>query len=314
MNAQANGTTRTNQFLILVAVFSIIVVTSFVVPRVAGQNAGSEQSLEISPPSQELIGDPGKTITVKAKVRNRTNTNLPIKARTEDFIAQGESGQVALVEKGPWSVSNWTTLTPSEFTLKPGEVKEVTGTVRIPASGAGGGRYGSIVFAVTGASSGPGSASVSQEVASLFLLRINGPVEEKLSIEQFSAPSFSEFGQVPFQVNYANAGNVHLKPQGLISITNMFGQKETDIVVESANVFPQAKRTVTTNWNKQLLFGKYTATAILYTGGSKNETVTAVTTFTVFPVRIAALIGLALVAIYLMRKRLSKAFKALAGK
>lgn len=313
MNAQ-NGTSRTNQILILVAVFSIIVVTSFVVPRVAGQNAGSEQSLEISPPSQELTGDPGRTVTVKAKVRNRTNSNLPIKARTEDFIAQGEGGQVALVEKGPWSVSNWTTLTPSEFTLKPGEVKEVTGTIRIPTSGAGGGRYGSIVFAVTGAASGPGNAAVSQEVASLFLLRINGPVDEKLSIEQFSAPSFSEFGPVTFQVNYANAGNVHLKPQGIISITNMFGQKVADVVVDPANVFPQAKRAVTAKWNKQLLFGSYTATAIVFTGGSKNETATATASFTVFPIRIAVLVGLALLAVYLMRKRLSKALKALAGK
>ncbi len=275
------------------------------------QNQNVSQSLEVSPPSQELQADPGNTVVARAKIRNKSQETLPISVRVEDFTAQGEEGQVALSEQGPYSLSKWTTLVPETFSLKPGEEKEVTAQIVIPSSKVAGGYYGSFVFSVTNTNKKANTASLGQEIASLFLLKVSGPVQEKLFLDEMKAPSFSEFGPVPLSLKFTNTGNVHTKAFGLINVTNMFGQKVTDLVINGTNVFPGASRIVRTSFGKKLLFGKYTATAIMYYGSIQNETLTAVSTFYVIPVRLIVLFALILIIIYLMRKRLRKAMKAL---
>lgn len=274
---------------------------------VDAQSAG--QGLEVSPPTQDVAIDPGQTVTVKAKIRNRSNTSLPMNVRVEDFTAKGDEGQVALTSDSPYSIVSWTKLSPQKFSLGAGEEKEVTATITAPRDAAGG-HFGSFVFSVQPESTGQNAASVSQEIASLFLVKVSGPVDEKLTIKSFTAPKFSEFGPVPLSVNLANSGNVHVKAFGLINVTDMFGKKVADIVIPATNVFPEADRIVKAHLNKQLLFGNYNATAIMYYGSS-NTNLIATTSFFVFPVRIAAIILVVLFILYLMRKRLKKALKAL---
>jgi hypothetical protein len=279
------------------------------------QNGIEGRTLEVSPPQQELTINPGATTSVKVKVLNPSKEDLKVAVRVEDFTAKGEEGQVALTqESGDYSVVKWVTFSPSSFTLKPGQNQDVTGTISVPA-GAGGGRYGSFVFSVSGDTSAtPGEqAVVAQEVASLFLVNVNGPKVEKLAMESFSAPKFQEFGPVPFTISYSNTGNVHLKPQGIIAVTDMFGKKATDLVVAGFNVFPGAKRTVTPTWDKKMIIGKFTANAIVYTGATNNDTLTATTTFIVFPIRIAAIILAVLIVLFLLRNRIGKAFRILAS-
>jgi len=294
-------------------VASFILTLSTVLSFSLAQNTVSTQSLEVSPPSQELQADPGQTLTAKAKIRNRSTNSINIKVRIEDFTSTGEEGQVALVEKGPQSLTSWVEITPQSFLLKPGETKEVTAKINVPKEAAGG-HYGSFVFSADGGQAAPGTAAVSQELASLFLIRVSGPVNEQLSIAEFSAPAFLEFGPVPFTIKFTNSGNVHVKPFGLINITNIFGRVVKDVVVKGdTNIFPGASRKVTVTYDKKWLFGPYKAQAVL-NFGSRNESLYATTTFFVFPVRIAAALLLVLFAIYIGRKRLSKAIKALIGK
>lgn len=309
ISAQAGNKIFTGLLLFVISVLFLTITVSFI--RAQFDLGG--QSLEISPPTQEMSADPGQTITLKAKIRNRTTATVPIKVRLEDFIAQGEEGSVALSSNSQWPITSWAILSPTEFSLKPGESNEVQAVIKIPSSGVAGGRYGSFVFRVVG-SGEKGAASLSQEIGSLFLIRINGPVTEKITIDSFKAPVFSEFGPVTFSINYANSGNIHLKPSGIISITDMFGNKSADVKVEGTNVFPEAKRIVNAKWDKQFLIGRYNATALIYTGSEKNETMTATTHFIVFPIRYAVIGIVVLVALYLLRRRLSKAYKALAGK
>jgi hypothetical protein len=274
---------------------------------VAAQTPG--QGLEVSPPSQEVSIDPGETTTVKATLRNKSNNDVPIVVRIEDFTAKGDEGQIELTKDSPYSVASWTEVTPAEFTLKPGEEQEVTATISAPEDAAGG-RFGSFVFASKAANAGPNETALSQELASLFLVRVSGPVDEKLDIKSLSAPQFSEFGPVPFDVTFVNTGNVHVKTFGLINVTDMFGRKVADVVVPGTNVFPEAERVVKAQLENKFLFGNYTATALMYYG-AQNQSVSTTTTFFVFPVRIAAAALVVIVILFLMRKRLKKAMKAL---
>ncbi len=274
---------------------------------VTAQSAG--QGLEVSPPSQEVSIDPGKTTTVKATLRNRSNNSLPIKVRIEDFTAKGEEGQIELTADSPYSITSWTKISPGTFTLAAGEDQEVTATITAPSDAAGG-HFGSFVFSVQPDKPEGNAATVSQEIASLFLVKVSGPVDEKLTIKSFAAPSYSEFGPVPFNLTFANSGNIHVKTFGLINVTDMFGKKVEDIVVSGTNVFPQAERVVKPELNKRFLFGNYTATALMYYG-SENQSISATTSFFVFPTSIAVAILIFLLLLFLIRKRLGKALKAL---
>ena len=275
------------------------------------QNQPSVQSLEVSPPSQELIADPGQAVTATAKIRNKSRETVPLTVRVEDFTATGDEGQVALTDKGPYSLSKWAVVTPNSFSLAPGEEKEVTAKITVPSSKVAGGHYGSFVFSVKTEAQGAGVAALGQEIASLFLLKVSGPVSEKLTLDSIVAPTFSEFGPIPVSLKFTNAGNVHTKVYGLVNISDMFGQKVADLVVNQTNIFPGASRVIKATLDKRLLLGKYTATAIMYYGTTKNETLTSVSSFTVIPYRIIALLIVIGALVYTMRKRIRKALKAL---
>lgn len=292
-------------FLFITAGFIIFSINAI------AQNVFSGQTLEVSPPTQEIQANPGQRVTLKTKIRNRGKETLPILVRIEDFTAQGEEGQVALIDKGSYAVSSWTTIDPERFILKPNEDQEITATIQIP-SDAGGGRYGSFVFGVEAEKKG-GQASITQEIASLFLMRISGEVNEQLNLLSIKTPSFSEFGPIPFELKFQNNGNIHVKTYGLINVVNMFGQRVADIIVPGTNIFPGASRLVKATLDKKFLIGNYTATAIMYYGSIKNQTITGSTSFFVFPVRLIAAIIIIIFFLYLIRKRLKKALRDLIG-
>jgi hypothetical protein len=290
--------------LLFVVVLLIVSLHQYVIAQSQGQG------LEVSPPSQDVSVDPGKTITVTAKLRNPGSKTLPIKVSIEDFSAQGEEGAVAIGANSKYSITSWTTVSPDQFSLAPGESKTVTATITAPSDAAGG-HYGSFVFSVVPPNANKNTAaSISQEVASLFLVRVNGPVNEKLILKGMSAPAFSEYGPVPFTLDFKNEGNVHVKTFGLINVRDMFGNKVDDVVVTGTNVFPGAERLIQAKLNKQFLIGSFTATAVMYYG-TQNQNLLAETSFIVFPIRITIIIIVILVILYLIRKRLKKATKAL---
>lgn len=292
----------------LLPLFLILLVLGF--RSVTAQQAG--QGLEVTPPSQEITADPGETVTLRASIRNRSNGTLPIQARIEDFTAVGEQGQVELTEESSYSIRSWTNISPESFNLTPGQSREVTATIRVPADTAGG-RYGSFVFGVSGEEK-PGSAALSQEIASLFLLRISGPVDEDLTLLSFTTPRFSEFGPIPFTMRVKNSGNVHVKSYGLVNVTDMFNKKVSDVVIYETNVFPGATRDIKANLDKKYLFGKYNATAVIYYGSEENQSLTGTFSFYVFPLRIAVAVLVVLLVLFFGRKRLIKAISALVGK
>jgi hypothetical protein len=300
-----------------IALFSLVIAAVALVASLTltfgifAQNQTSVQSLEVSPPSQELQTDPGQTLTATAKVRNKSRETIPLTVRIEDFTASGDEGQVALTDQGPYSLSKWAVLSPQSFSLAPGAEQIVTAKIKVPTNKVAGGYYGSFVFSVKTPAPQAGTAAVGQEIASLFLLKITGQVNEQLSLDSITAPVFSEFGPIPLSIKFTNNGNIHTKVYGLVNVSDMFGQKVADIVVNQTNIFPGASRQVKATLDKQFLFGKYTATAIMYYGTTKNETLTSIGSFTVVPYRIIALLVIIGALFYSMRKRLKRAFRAL---
>lgn len=291
-----------------------LVILSFLFVSLSTIFAQENQSvgLSISPLTFEFSANPGDIVENKVKISNPTTNILSVKMEVEDFTASGEEGAVAVEEQEneTYSLKRWVTISPTEFTLKPGEYKVVNYTINIPQNAEPGGKYGSILAAVTGTVSPSGTgATVNPKVGALVLLSVSGKVVEKIEIKEFLAPGFSEEGPIPLSLRFENKGTTHEKPKGIITITDIFGKKVADLEIPQKNVIPGAVRKIETQWNKKWLFGgRYQATFV-GNYGSQNETITAAIIFWVFPWKIGLLILLILVLIIAMIRRTHRKVK-----
>jgi hypothetical protein len=276
------------------------------------------QGLSISPLTFELTANPGDILSNKIKIYNSSNSAIIVKMETEDFKAAGETGQVVVApeENLTYSLKRWVKIEPAEFTLEPKEQKFVDFTIEVPGNAEPGGKYGS-VLATTGGVMGEGltGAAIAQKVGALLLLTISGPVQENLTVKEFSAPPFLEYGPVPFLIRFENTGTVHVRPRGFVTITNWWGKKVADIEFPQMNVIPNAVRKVEAKWDFKWLFGKYTATLVGSYGTTNTPFDPPVLTFWIFPWKIAlgifSIILLVMLFFYLTRRRWKLAMKVL---
>jgi hypothetical protein len=267
--------------------------------------------ITVSPSNFDLTINPGDHLTHVIDVTNNTNKTITVSPVVKNFTAQGDEGGVDFTQNATtYALSNWISVFPSAATIDPQTTKEFSYTINAPYNAEPGGHFGAIVFTTTGNSPSKTGAAVSQEVASLFLVRVPGNVNEQMTVQNFGTDkSFYEFGPVQFNALVQNNGAVHEHPIGQILIKNMFGQEYT-VNFDGRNVLPAAVRIMPATWNKKLLIGKYSATLIA-TYGTKGQQLYATTEFYAFPVRYGLVALVILVFLFLIRKRLRKAFKAI---
>lgn len=254
--------------------------------------------ISISPLTFELTANPGDVLVNKLRVLNPTNSTIAIKMEIEDFTVSGELGQV-IIEPGEtetYSLKKWITTQPETISLGPNEQKFVEFTINIPENAEPGGHYGSILASTAGVT-GPEitGTAIAQKVGALVLLTVSGEVVENLRIEEFTAPSFLEYGPVPFTLRFENTGTVHVRPRGFVTITDWRGKKAADVEFSQRNVIPGSIRKIDVSWNKKWLFGRYTAT-VVGSYGTENQPISPqVVLFWVFPWKVAIGVFLALV-------------------
>lgn len=276
-------------------------------------NVPQAEAISISPLTFEMTANPGETLSNVIEITNREDSVIQVQMSVQDFTASGEGGKVVVVEDSnqTYSLAKWITIQPQAFVLEPNERKIVTFIIDVPLDGEPGGHYGS-VLAQKSSGGAVGGSSVSQKIGTLLLLQVAGEVKEEMWLTDFRAPSFSEHGPVILSGRYENIGSVHLKPQGFITITNMFGKEKEQVPLPARNVLPNSVRRIETQWGSKWMFGRYTATlTAIY--GSTNEPLTATTTFWVFPWKIGAAVGgvflVFFIMLFLMRRRIRLAFR-----
>jgi hypothetical protein len=273
--------------------------------------------LSVSPPTFELTANPGDKVSNKVQIENLHDYPVKIAIDRRNFTAIGEEGAVGLTEEETtFSLATWISIDPKEDTIAPHSTKVYSFTVDVPLMAEPGGHFGSIIFRTIPTAQVEGSgATVAQEIGSLILLRVSGNTKEEAAIDSFNASkSFYEYGPVNLEARIENKGNVHVKPTGTITITNMLGQKVATIPLDSKNVLPGAVRRLDNTWDTKWRFGRYTATLVMVYGKDQTQRAT-VTNFVVLPYKVAG-VGLVVLLIftYLLfrsRKRWSMAFKIL---
>jgi uncharacterized protein YjhX (UPF0386 family) len=161
--------------------------------------------------------------------------------------------------------------------------------------------------------------ALSASIGTLMLLKVSGPVVDKLSLAEFTTGTlpvtndgtkktaftkkgFFEYGPVGFLVRLKNEGTVHQKAKGTIEVTNSFGKKVATVKVNErgGNVLPDSIRRFEEKLNEKKLFGRYTAKlSLTYANSQKLE---KTVNFWVIPWKLILLVLIGLVIVgFLLR-------------
>ena len=143
--------------------------------------------------------------------------------------------------------------------------------------------------------------AVGTRIAGLVYLRVAGPISEKAFVSRFFAPSFFEYGPIKVETEILNRGDYHITPQGVVSLTNIFGGLVDQQKLATTNIFPDASRSFTNELGKKWLAGRYKV-SLLASYGQGGQALTSELYVWVFPWRVATVTLLALIIIILLAK------------
>jgi hypothetical protein len=273
-------------------------------------SAQSASGLSAIPPRLELTVKPDGVATEIIKVRNESKSEKQINTFSSDFVVTDDKGTPIQIkanstEDNRWAASNWISVSPSSVKLKPGETKSLVLTVMPPIDALPGGHYAMVIHTPEGVSAVSGTgASVQTQVGTLVYITIPGDIKQAALIEKFTAPKFSEFGPVDFNSTIKNLSDIHITPNGGITIKNIFGGQTAFLNLDKTNIFPYTSREFTNTLNKKFLFGRYTANLDAQYGTDENIA-SAALVFWVIPWRLLILVLAAIaiiIAIILINK------------
>lgn len=293
------------------------------------------QSYQISPPTANYAADPGTTVKGSIKVTNLTGSPMTVNVGKQNFVAKGEEGEIELTDNADplYSLAPWFSFDAQQLNVPARGTVALGYTIAVPANAEPGGRYGSITFNTIPPKlpNGTSGAAVEQNLAGIVFLRINGAAKEQVNVatfetglyndktNDFSPKSFFEYGPVDFLTRVQNAGNVHEKATGQITIKNMFGMTVAVIPLDQHFVIPGAIRRLHNTWTAPkhtLLIGSYSAHLVASYASGKS--LTADTSFLVIPWRLLLVVLIIAVLLFLFfwkgRKRFARAGRILAGR
>ena len=144
-------------------------------------------------------------------------------------------------------------------------------------------------------------------MGSLFYLNVSGPINEKAKVSKFATNSFAEYGPVKILTQIKNMGDLHILPQGKITVTGLLLKESQDLV--SQNIYPETARDFENSFGSTLMLGRYKAELIGSYGQENNLPLVATMYFWVFPWKLVLIIVLVIVAVVLGRLYYKKRLK-----
>lgn len=302
--------------------------------------AQEAQAITLIPPSYEFQTAPGQTVETTVKLFNETTESIILYPETRNFTAAGESGVPTFDFEAPIEgLSSWLQLEGGSFILEPAQRVELDVTIKIPQDAEPGGHYAALFFSTSPPKTeDEGQISIGSKIGTLFLVRVEGEVvEQGLINEYFLGEHQSMLNRLPaeFYIRFQNSGNVHLRPTGTVTVTNLFGKETASIDVNEAkgatlpdtirkyeaiweksqvkettgNIWSNFWKEYSNEWNN-FAFGRYKAMVDLTFGTDSKQTTTGELSFWVLPWRVIVIFALILVAIVFLLIFLIKRYNA----
>jgi len=272
--------------------------------------ASSPDGVQVSPLRTSLTIAPGQTKTVDIYVTNITAAPETLSGIVNDFVANSnETGQPSIIinqnihEKH--GLKKFALPIPN-FTLQPGQQKEVPVRIRIPPGTAGGGYYGVVRFGPAVIGGKDTTVNLAGSVGSIILLTVPGRIVQQLSIASFNvsngAPSnfFTSNKNIDVVIRFQNEGNIQVEPFGKVlletSSNKIIGVYNVNNVTPPGNVLPDSIRRFFVPLHKLGTFGIYKVEGNFGYGNS-GQTLSATTTFYIIPLDLIITIIIVLILI-----------------
>ncbi len=230
----------------------------------------------VGPGRTEVEVRPGESVVVEISVANRISDDRTFELAVEDVAGSVDSSQSVVLlgdATGPYTVKDYISFPEKTFTLGLGERARIPVTVTMPPNAAPGGYYGSVLVSTVrtddSATQGTARAPVVARVGTLFFITVPGEVERAGALKELSLKNqqwWYEKGPIDFTLLYENTGSVHLNPYGELRIANMFGEEVGFTELEPWFALPKSLRSREVTWDRELLLGRYVATAAINRG------------------------------------------------
>ncbi len=286
---------------IFVATSAIFIVLLVVFPEKA---SASELSLTISPPIATHSLNPGETTQGVIKLTNNTPAAISFEAVLNDFIVEDSKGTPVMLDPNTFSsrfsASLWITLDSSTFTLEEKQTQEVFYTINVPSSARPGGHYASILFSpIREDSQEQNRALVETQVGALISISVKGHISEHSQITKLSANAFQEYGPINLFATIKNFGDLHIRPVGKITVSDLFGRNIDFVKIEKVSIFPEASRDYEATLGTRFMVGRFKANLSASYGINNDLPLEATLYFWIFPWKIALVVMLAIITIIL---------------
>jgi hypothetical protein len=257
-------------------------------------------SMTITPPLFQIVASAGDVWQSSVKVVNTNDYDITVFASVVDFGSIGEEGHAQFIpiladeNVNPHSLAKWITLPAEGVAVPRGQSAKIPFTVTVPNGAEPGGHYAAILIGThpIGERTKGASVSVSSLVSSLLFMRVPGDIREAGDIREFTTTKnvYSDL-EAAFVMRFENKGNVHVLPQGVITITNMWGKERGIIPINEAtdfgNVLPNSTRKYEFSWKGDYSIfeaGRYKAIATLVFGADARQSVSRTTYFWFIPI------------------------------
>jgi hypothetical protein len=213
----------------------------------------SADALVLAPAKVEIEASPGNVVRDTIILLNNTDETVTYYSSVEKFEAQGETGTPNFVSADS-GLATWTSV-PESVTLAPNQSEEVDYTIAIPADAQPGGHFAAIFWSTLSPDAAEGGqVLIGSKSGVLLLVGVAGDFEEDGGVIEFGLLSGDRLvNRLPERLYYRfqNEGGNRLKPEGLITIKNLFGGTATvlNANLTEGNVLPRSIRKFEVLWS-----------------------------------------------------------------
>lgn len=229
------------------------------------------QAVTVGPVKLEYSVDPGKTVKGEIFLQNEEAGTKTFYPSFEKFTE--ENGQKNFTKEGS-DLATWFKMITS-VTLKSGESRQIPFSIVVPKNAPPGGHFAVIWWSTSPPNAGKQQVSIVTRAGVLVYLTVSGEIKESATLEKFST-SRKIYSGLPlsFGITLKNTGNSYLKPEGEITVKNLFGGIKATLPVNEfgAIILPESSRDFNqTLESEKFFFGLYRARLDLTYGTASNR-------------------------------------------